>query len=148
MGQESPNAGRPGTTDGTGALLASFDTPVEKTADGRPVIPLSDALSERTPDELPDTIRVAVYKTSDTAADPPRPSETTPPAEREPPASDPPVASGDYIDVEIQTLGEEGDGLAWHDGFVIIVPGTTPGDEVVVEIERVQDTFAIGNARA
>ncbi|ELZ94490.1 hypothetical protein C440_09938 [Haloferax mucosum ATCC BAA-1512] len=55
----------------------------------------------------------------------------------------PPVAEGDIRSVTIDTLGDQGDGIAKVErGFVIIVPGTKPGDRVNVEITDVKQTVA------
>ncbi|ESS11737.1 MAG: putative RNA-binding protein, contains TRAM domain protein [uncultured archaeon A07HR60] len=55
----------------------------------------------------------------------------------EPP--EPPVTEGETRRVEIEALGEQGDGIAKIErGYVVIVPGTSPGDEVFVEISTVR----------
>jgi predicted RNA-binding protein with TRAM domain len=55
----------------------------------------------------------------------------------------PPVDPGDVRSVTIDTLGDRGDGLARVErGFVVIVPGTEPGDRVDVEITEVRETVA------
>ncbi|ADE01386.1 MULTISPECIES: TRAM domain-containing protein [Haloferax] len=55
----------------------------------------------------------------------------------------PPVAEGDVRSVIIDTLGDQGDGIAKVErGFVIIVPGTEPGDRVEVEVTDVKQTVA------
>lgn len=54
-----------------------------------------------------------------------------------------PVASEDTYHLQIEDLGQEGDGIGYIDGFVIIVPETGLGDWVTVEIEEVHDTFAV-----
>lgn len=55
----------------------------------------------------------------------------------EPP--EPPVTEGETRRVEIEALGEQGDGIAKIErGYVVIVPGTSPGDEVFVEINTVR----------
>lgn len=49
-----------------------------------------------------------------------------------------PVAVGDQRTVEIESIGDEGDGIARVDrGYVVIVPGTEPGDEVQIELMEV-----------
>lgn len=59
---------------------------------------------------------------------------------------EPPVEAGDVIDVDIESVGDEGDGIARVDrGYVLIVPGGEPGDHVTVEIEQVTET--VGFAR-
>lgn len=58
---------------------------------------------------------------------------------------DPPVDEGEVRRVEIETTGDQGDGIAKVErGFVVIVPDTEPGDDVRVEIEQVKQNFAIG----
>lgn len=55
----------------------------------------------------------------------------------------PPVETGEVRSVTIDTLGDQGDGLARVErGFVVIVPGTQPGDRVDVEITDVRQTVA------
>jgi len=45
----------------------------------------------------------------------------------------PPVESGDVREVTIESLGDQGDGIAKIDwGYVVVVPGTRPDDEVTV----------------
>jgi predicted RNA-binding protein with TRAM domain len=47
----------------------------------------------------------------------------------------PPVAEGDVREVTIETIGNQGDGIAKVErGYIIIVPETESGDEVIVEI--------------
>ncbi len=49
-----------------------------------------------------------------------------------------PVSVGDQRTVEIESIGDEGDGIARVDrGYVVIVPGTEPGDEVHIELMEV-----------
>ncbi|WP_254547316.1 TRAM domain-containing protein [Halomarina pelagica] len=55
----------------------------------------------------------------------------------------PPVAEGEVRSVTINTLGDQGDGIAKVErGFILIVPGTQPGDQVEVEITDVKETVA------
>lgn len=55
----------------------------------------------------------------------------------------PPVEEGETRKVAIEGVGDRGDGIAKVErGFVLIVPGTSPNDEVVVEIERVRENVA------
>ena len=55
-----------------------------------------------------------------------------------------PVESGETHHVEIEELGEEGDGIAYVEGFVVFVPDTELTEAVDVEIDTVRDSFAIG----
>lgn len=58
------------------------------------------------------------------------------------PAPSAPVAPGEEYTVEIEELGDEGDGVASVEDFVVLVPDATLGERVLVRIETVQDTFA------
>jgi len=52
-----------------------------------------------------------------------------------------PVDEGDVLEVEISEQGEEGDGLARVDGYVLFVPDTEPGDVVEVRVEETKEQF-------
>jgi predicted RNA-binding protein with TRAM domain len=55
----------------------------------------------------------------------------------------PSVSSGDIREVTIESLGDQGDGTAKVErGYVLIVPGARPEDEVTVEITDVRENFA------
>lgn len=54
-----------------------------------------------------------------------------------------PVRQGDSYHIGIEELGTEGDGIGYVEDFVIIVPGSTIGESVTVEVERVEDHFAM-----
>lgn len=61
----------------------------------------------------------------------------------EPGERTPPVEAGEVREVTIETLGDRGDGIAKVErGYVVIVPGTEPGEEVTVEIEQVRENVA------
>jgi len=56
----------------------------------------------------------------------------------------PPVSEGETRTVTIETTGDQGDGIARVErGYVVIVPGSIPGDELTVEIEVVKENFAM-----
>jgi len=58
----------------------------------------------------------------------------------------PPVDEGEVRDVTIETVGDQGDGIAKVErGYVVIVPGAQPGDEPTVEIEQVQENVAFAS---
>jgi predicted RNA-binding protein with TRAM domain len=62
----------------------------------------------------------------------------------EPP--EPPVEEGDVRSVTVETVGDQGDGIAKVDrGYVVIVPGTKPGDQPTVEIEQVKESVAFAS---
>ncbi len=59
---------------------------------------------------------------------------------------DPPVTEGEQQTVEIETLGEQGDGLTHvEQGFVVIVPDTEVGERVTIEITDVTETVAFAD---
>jgi predicted RNA-binding protein with TRAM domain len=58
----------------------------------------------------------------------------------------PPVEEGEIIEVEIETLGDQGDGIAKVDhGYVVIVDGGHPGDTLAVEIDTVRESVAFAD---
>lgn len=58
----------------------------------------------------------------------------------------PPVAEDDVLDVTIDTVGDQGDGIAKVErGYVLIVPDAEPGDEVTVRIETVRPNVAFAS---
>ncbi|HET7323646.1 MAG TPA: TRAM domain-containing protein, partial [Halococcus sp.] len=60
----------------------------------------------------------------------------------------PPVAEGDVREVTIETIGDQGDGIAKTDrGYVVIVPETETGDEVTIEIEQARENVAFARVR-
>ncbi len=68
---------------------------------------------------------------------------------REPPRSrsggEPPVEEGETREVEIEDVGDQGDGIARiGPGYVVFVPDTAVGDRVTVEINEARDNFAFG----
>ncbi|WP_044958295.1 TRAM domain-containing protein [Halarchaeum acidiphilum] len=56
-----------------------------------------------------------------------------------------PVETGDEYVVDIEDIGEEGDGIAHVEDFVVLVPDAKMGDQVRVEIDTVQDEFAVAD---
>lgn len=60
--------------------------------------------------------------------------------------SAPPVSVGETLEVEIEDLGDKGDGIARiGPGYVIFVPETDVGDRVRIEITEAVDNFAFGS---
>lgn len=59
------------------------------------------------------------------------------------PRPEPPVDEGEVRTVEIESVGDQGDGIAKVErGYVVIVPEAKPGDEPTVEIEQVKQNVA------
>jgi predicted RNA-binding protein with TRAM domain len=55
-----------------------------------------------------------------------------------------PVAVGDEVDVTIESVGGQGDGIAKVSGFVVFVKGAKKGEKIRVKITDVKRTYAIG----
>jgi len=55
-----------------------------------------------------------------------------------------PVKEGDIYDVEIEGIGEKGDGIARVNNYVIIVPNVQKGDKVKVKINAVRGKVSFG----
>ena len=53
-----------------------------------------------------------------------------------------PVSTGEEYTVEIEDVGDEGDGVAEVEDFVVLVPEADLGERVTVEIDQVEDDFA------
>lgn len=67
--------------------------------------------------------------------------ETDPQRERGSPK--PPVEQGDQRTVEIEDIGDQGDGITRVErGFVVIVPDTKEGERLTVEITDVRENVA------
>jgi Predicted RNA-binding protein, contains TRAM domain len=59
----------------------------------------------------------------------------------------PPVEEGEQRDVEIEHLGDQGDGIAKVErGYVVIVPETTTRDRVTVEMQQVRENVAFAES--
>lgn len=60
-----------------------------------------------------------------------------------------PAEEGETREVEIEDLGDQGDGIARIDsGYVVFVPNTTLHERVTVEITDARDTMAFGEVIA
>lgn len=60
--------------------------------------------------------------------------------------STPPVEVGEYRTVEIDDIGDQGDGIARVErGYVVIVPDTELNEHVEIEITDVTQTVAFGD---
>ncbi|CQR52254.1 MULTISPECIES: TRAM domain-containing protein [Haloferax] len=155
-------------TDISDSLRLLFETSVERDGD-RYVVSIPSELVESGSISTEELYRVALLSSSNTASAADSSVEPTAATATETPADDrdtgsddrvtvdsasapseapsqprqPPVAEGDVRTVIIDTLGDQGDGIAKVErGFVIIVPGTDPGDRVEVEVTDVKQTVA------
>lgn len=121
-------------------LLTVFTATIDE-HDGTPVIQLPEREIELGNVEIGDTYRVALLRGPDQAG------ETTNIASsrsgrKTAPSSVPPVSVGEQLDVEIEDVGEQGDGVARvGPGYIVFVPDTDIGDRVTIEITKVRENF-------
>lgn len=91
------------------------------------------------------TYRIAVLPRGGQDEPSERPAQTDEPHYREESRGlpEPPVDEGEVRTVTIESVGDQGDGIAKVErGYVVIVPGAEPGDEPTVEIEQVKENVA------
>jgi predicted RNA-binding protein with TRAM domain len=91
--------------------------------------------------DVDEVYRVAMFTHS--SASPPSDSPGVAPSTEPQKQQGPPVDEGEVREVTIETLGEQGDGIAKvKRGYVIIVDGGQPGEVVDVEIQTVRENVA------
>ena len=56
-----------------------------------------------------------------------------------------PVVAGETLDVTVAELGEEGDGIAYVEGYSLFVPETAVGDTVTVRVDDVKPRFGFAS---
>lgn len=116
-------------------LLCLFSAEVER-RDGSYVIEVPTRELDVGTLQEGETYRMAMFRGSTTETDSSRQD-----VERDPPA--PPVDEGEIREVDIEDIGEQGDGIARVErGYVVIVPDTDKGERVTVEITDVQQNVA------
>ena len=130
------------------SLLCLFSASVEE-KDGSFVIEIPERELNLGDVERGEVYRFAVLP-AETATEPePTPDETdrnhrhARKPERE--TLEPPVAKGEQHVVEIEDIGEQGDGVARVDrGYVVIVPDTEKGERVTIEITDTRENVGFG----
>jgi len=137
------------------SLQALYETTLEKRGD-RYVVSVPKELVADSSLEPGDVYRVALMQSvansestgSESTGDESADATTTDKSASSRAASqEPPVEEGEVRTVSIDTLGDQGDGIAKVErGFIVIVPGTQPGDRVDVEITDVKDSVAFAEA--
>lgn len=130
--------------DDTDRLLTLFSADVEL-RDGTPVVEVPEREVDLGDVAAGETYRIAVLE---------RPSVSTGTAGEQRPreqprasgSTGPPVEEGEQCDVEIEDVGEQGDGIARvGPGYIVFVPGTSVGDRVTVEIVEARENFAFAD---
>lgn len=89
--------------------------------------------------EADETYRVAVLPSPTTS----EPTTTDADPQPEQPSQTPPVEEGEQRTVEIEDIGDQGDGITRVErGFVVIVPDTKQSERVTIEITDVRENVA------
>jgi predicted RNA-binding protein with TRAM domain len=112
--------------------------------DGEYVVTVPESEVEAGAIESGQVYRVAMLgdqRSATATAEAPEAAPTPPMEETGPPT--PPVDEGEVREVTIESVGDQGDGIAKVErGYVVIVPGARPGDEPTIEIEQVRQNVA------
>jgi predicted RNA-binding protein with TRAM domain len=129
------------------SLRSLFSAPIEE-QDGSYIVEVPSSEIEQDAVLADETYRVAILESSSLPeSSMQKESQQRRSQESESGApSGPPVDEGEVRDVTIETVGEQGDGIAKVErGYVVIVPNAQPGDEPTVEIKQVQDNVAFAS---
>jgi predicted RNA-binding protein with TRAM domain len=129
------------------SLRSVFTATVHK-QDGTYVLEVPSGEIDHEAIALGETYRVAVLdapatteqstETAERSDNAPRDQERGPPA--------PPVEAGEIREVTIETVGDQGDGIAKVErGYVVIVPETQPGEQLIIEIDDVRQNVAFAS---
>jgi predicted RNA-binding protein with TRAM domain len=129
------------------SLRSVFSATVHE-QDGTYVLEVPSGELEHEAITLGETYRVAILDAPATTAQSTQPSERSDESQRRgqrgPP--EPPVEEGEIREVTIETVGDQGDGIAKVDrGYVVIVPETQPGEQPTIEIDDVRQNVAFAN---
>ncbi|ERH06882.1 MAG: putative RNA-binding protein, contains TRAM domain protein [Halonotius sp. J07HN4] len=126
----------------TGDLLSLYTAEIDTSGDTYTVeIPKREVeLGGLNTDE---PTQVALFGTPTTTTAATESQESPQPAAEPHRSSAPPVDEGDLVDVEIDSLGDQGDGIGRvGPGYVIIVPDTDVGERVNVRVTETKENVA------
>ncbi|MDB2253353.1 TRAM domain-containing protein [Halorubrum ezzemoulense] len=128
------------------SLRSLFSAQIEE-RDGSYIVDVPASEIEHDALAADETYRVAILKSESSTSQKTQEEQRQSAAQEPTPTSDgPPVDEGEVRDVTIETTGDQGDGIAKVErGYVVIVPGGQPGDELSVEIEQVQANVAFAS---
>jgi len=129
------------------SLRSLFSAPIEE-RNGTYVVEVLSSEVDHEALSADKTYRVAILESPASAESSIQQGTQQPPsretASRTP--SGPPVEEGEVRTVTIETVGDQGDGIAKVErGYVVIVSGAKPGDEPTIEIEQVQKNVAFAS---
>jgi len=129
------------------SLRSLFSAPIEE-RNGTYVVEVPSSEVDHEALSADETYRVAILE-SPTSTELSMQQKTQQPPSRETASRTPsgtPVEEGEVRDVSIETVGDQGDGIAKVErGYVVIVSGAQPGDEPTIEIEQVQKNVAFAS---
>ncbi|MDB2275750.1 TRAM domain-containing protein [Halorubrum ezzemoulense] len=128
------------------SLRSVFSAQIEE-RDGSYIVDVPASEIEHDALAADETYRVAILKSESSTSKKTQAEQPQSAAQEPTPTSDgPPVDEGEVRDVTIETTGDQGDGIAKVErGYVVIVPGGQPGDELSVEIEQVKENVAFAS---
>lgn len=123
-------------------ILTVFSAKVEE-RDGTPVVVVPERELSVGDLTLGDTYRIAILRQPEGEETGSTVGGSTPNGRRTEDTTAPPVQEGDLCEVEIEDIGEQGDGIARvGPGYVVFAPDTEVGDRVTVEIIDTRENFA------
>lgn len=127
-------------------LRCLFTAEVER-RDGSYIVEIPESEIDHETVERGSAYRVAILSPLSEAESPPTRSPqraSQGPAQRG--GTAPPVSVGETVEVEIEDIGEQGDGIARiGPGYIVFVPETNVGDRVTIEISDARENFAFGD---
>jgi predicted RNA-binding protein with TRAM domain len=131
------------------SLRSLFTATVEE-REGRYVIEVPKSEIENDAATPGKTYRVAVLphvtEGTETTEDTSTRDEPAVQSDTDPGPPEPPVDEGEVREVAIESVGDQGDGIAKVErGYVVIVPGARPGDEPTIEIDQVKENVAFAS---
>lgn len=125
-------------------LLTLFSGAVEL-RDGKPVVEIPGQELELGALSIGETYRIAILR-QEAASTGSSGDRRKNDGRRSSESSRPPVEEGERYEIEIEDLGEQGDGIARvGPGYIVFVPGTGIGDRVTVEIVEARANFAFAD---
>lgn len=126
-------------------VLALYSAELERTG-GRPTISVPERELDVGDLDVGERYRIAVIPARETTSDAEDATDRSRSPRRNAPSGQPPVEEGEVREVEIEDVGDQGDGIARiGPGYVVFVPETTVGDRVTVEITEARENFAFGS---
>ncbi|MFC6942709.1 TRAM domain-containing protein [Salinirubellus sp. GCM10025818] len=129
------------------SLRSIFSTTVQE-QDGTYVLEVPSREIDHDAVTAGETYRVAMLSspTSEGRRDEASQGSTRSEAARQQGPPEPPVKEGEVREVTVETLGDQGDGIAKVErGYVVIVPDAQPGDEPTIEIDDVRQNVAFAS---